>query len=30
MYYHTPLYRQEQAMDAWAKVFGFLATRLNG
>jgi carboxymethylenebutenolidase len=27
-YYHTPLYRQEQAMDAWSKVFGFLATRL--
>jgi len=30
MYYHTPLYRQEQAMDAWAKVFGFLAAKLNG
>ena len=30
MYYHTPLYRQEQAMDAWGKVFGFLATKLNG
>jgi carboxymethylenebutenolidase len=23
-YYHLPLYRPEQAMDAWAKVFAFL------
>jgi carboxymethylenebutenolidase len=22
-YYHTPLYRQQQAMDGWAKVFAF-------
>jgi carboxymethylenebutenolidase len=22
-YYHTPMYRQEQAMDAWEKVFAF-------
>jgi carboxymethylenebutenolidase len=27
-YYHTPRYRPEQAMDAWAKVFAFLDTRL--
>mgnify|MGYP002620628267 FL=1 len=28
MYYHTPLYRPTQAMDAWNKVFRFLATHL--
>lgn len=28
MYYHTPLYRPSQAMDAWNKVFRFLATHL--
>ncbi len=27
-YYHTPMYRQEQAMDGWEKVFGFFATHL--
>lgn len=27
-YYHTPLYRQEQAMDAWARIFAFLADKL--
>lgn len=27
-YYHTPRYRPEQAMDAWAKVFAFLDSRL--
>jgi carboxymethylenebutenolidase len=27
-YYHTPLYRQEQAMDGWAKVFGFFEKHL--
>jgi carboxymethylenebutenolidase len=27
-YYHTPRYRPEQAMDAWQKVFTFLAQRL--
>ncbi|GAB7004844.1 dienelactone hydrolase family protein [Nocardioides sp. AN3] len=29
-YFHTPLYRQEQAMDAWEKVFSFLAAKLRG
>ena len=29
-YYHTPLYRQEQAMDAWGKVFGFFHHQLGG
>jgi carboxymethylenebutenolidase len=28
VYYHTPLYRQSQAMDAWDKIFRFLADRL--
>jgi carboxymethylenebutenolidase len=28
-YYHTPLYRQEQAMDAWSRVFGFFADKLH-
>jgi carboxymethylenebutenolidase len=27
-YYHTPLYRPEQAMDGWGKVFAFFETRL--
>lgn len=27
-YYHTPRYRPEQAMDAWAKVFAFFAAHL--
>jgi carboxymethylenebutenolidase len=27
-YYHTPLYRPEQAMDGWAKVFDFFARKL--
>ena len=29
-YYHTPMYRQEQAMDAWNKVFAFFENRLHG
>jgi carboxymethylenebutenolidase len=29
-YYHTPLYRPEQAMDAWARIFGFFADKLHG
>jgi carboxymethylenebutenolidase len=28
-YYHAPLYRPQQAMDAWAKVFAFLDQRLS-
>jgi carboxymethylenebutenolidase len=28
MYYHTTMYRPTQAMDAWNKVFRFLATHL--
>jgi carboxymethylenebutenolidase len=27
-YYHTPMYRPEQAMDGWAKVFGFFGRHL--
>ncbi len=27
-YYHTPMYRQEQAMDAWGKVFAFFGSHL--
>ncbi|HEX4864983.1 MAG TPA: dienelactone hydrolase family protein, partial [Acidimicrobiales bacterium] len=27
-YYHTPMYRPEQAMDGWAKVFEFFARNL--
>jgi carboxymethylenebutenolidase len=27
-YYHTALYRHEQAMDAWSKIFGFFAAKL--
>ena len=27
-YYHTPLYRHEQAMDAWSKVFTFFGANL--
>ena len=27
-YYHTPLYRQSQAMDAWDKIFRFFSDRL--
>ena len=29
-YYQTPLYRPEQAMDAWGKVFAFFASTLGG
>jgi carboxymethylenebutenolidase len=29
-YYHTPLYRQQQAMDGWAKVFDFFQRHLQG
>ncbi len=29
-YYHTPLYRPEQAMDAWSKVFAFFGQQLGG
>jgi carboxymethylenebutenolidase len=28
-YYHTPMYRPEQAMDGWEKVFGFFTRHLN-
>jgi carboxymethylenebutenolidase len=28
-YYHTGLYRQEQAMDAWDKIFTFFGDKLN-
>jgi len=27
-YYHTPNYRQEQAVDGWRKIFGFLGKYL--
>jgi carboxymethylenebutenolidase len=27
-YYHTGLYRQEQAMDGWSKVFDFFEKNL--
>ena len=27
-YYHAPMYRQEQAMDSWEKVFAFLEKNL--
>ena len=27
-YYHTPMYRPEQAMDAWTKIFSFLTDTL--
>jgi carboxymethylenebutenolidase len=27
-YYHRPSYRQEQAMDGWSKIFGFLERNL--
>ncbi|HLG68335.1 MAG TPA: dienelactone hydrolase family protein [Acidimicrobiales bacterium] len=27
-YYHTPMYRPEQAMDGWAKIFDFFARSL--
>ena len=27
-YYHRPMYRQEQAVDGWARVFGFLEKHL--
>ncbi|MGI6199828.1 MAG: dienelactone hydrolase family protein [Christensenellales bacterium] len=27
-YYHTPMYRQAQAMDSWEKVFAFFEARL--
>ena len=29
-YYHTPLYRPEQAMDGWEKIFDFLHRKLTG
>ncbi len=29
-YYHTPLYRQEQAVDGWNKVFAFFGEHLQG
>jgi carboxymethylenebutenolidase len=29
-YYQTPLYRPQQAMDAWGKVFAFFASKLGG
>ncbi|HXW88856.1 MAG TPA: dienelactone hydrolase family protein [Streptosporangiaceae bacterium] len=29
-YYHTPMYRPEQAMDGWEKIFGFFADKLTG
>jgi carboxymethylenebutenolidase len=29
-YYHTPIYRPEQAMDGWAKVFTFFQQHLQG
>ena len=29
-YYHTPMYRPEQTMDGWARVFGFFGDRLSG
>ena len=29
-YYHTPMYRPEQAMDAWGKVFTFFGDHLSG
>jgi len=29
-YYHTPMYRPEQAMDGWEKVFDFFGRQLNG
>ena len=28
-YYHTPMYRPEQAMDGWEKVFAFFGRRLS-
>lgn len=28
-YYHTPMYRQEQAMDSWEKVYDFLEKNLH-
>lgn len=28
MYYHTPLYRQQQSVDAWEKIFNFLDNKL--
>ena len=28
-YYHTAMYRPEQAMDAWNKIFSFLADKLH-
>jgi carboxymethylenebutenolidase len=28
-YYHRPVYRQEQAVDGWAKLFAFLEKHLN-
>jgi carboxymethylenebutenolidase len=29
-YYHTPMYRPEQAMDGWAKVLDFFSRKLGG
>ncbi|MDA8297789.1 MAG: dienelactone hydrolase family protein [Actinomycetota bacterium] len=28
IYYHTPMYRPEQAMDAWSRIFGFFGDKL--
>ncbi len=28
IYYHTPMYRPEQAMDAWSRIFGFFGEQL--
>jgi carboxymethylenebutenolidase len=28
-YYHAPAYRQEQAMDAWSKIFAFFGEHLS-
>ena len=29
-YYHTPNYRQEQAVDGWEKIWAFLEKNLTG
>jgi carboxymethylenebutenolidase len=28
-YYHSPAYRQQQAVDGWQKIFAFLQKHLN-
>jgi len=28
MYYHTPLYRQQQSVDAWEKILDFVSDNL--